>query len=586
MKRILQDIKVFGGRLVKPFDNLSTDRYIQCVADIGKPSLQVALYFDSNISVSVDGVSVRSGEKIDVLLKEKGYGYVIKTVQAHEKTFYLAFLKPAPSQEILYGLERRPRFHYTAPYGYINDPNGMIYDATQKKYHLFYQAYPYEAIAMPKHWGHAVTSDLVTFEEYPTALYPDGNGDMWSGTAIVDYENTARLYGENVPPASRILLIYYARKGPEKNAGLAYTPDGGKTWIKADNGRLVNFIGKKPDHVDPKVLWSDKLKKWIMFCASGEVYTSNDLWNWTYNSSDQSAECPDIYQIKVEETGEKKYVRTYGWGYCVGDIAEKDSTVQFQPYFQPKPLNGNCLIPSKHKELLQKYGWHSGKVGSYYAVQHYAKAPDERIVSAAWLLECGLDETGTWAGATSVATEHKLHKKNSGEYLLYSYPVQELQSLRGNLLYSASGTVLSPNGDNLLKEVSALYADMESEFLLDENVTELGFRLRTGKDGGFIAVKYDAVNELLVTDFSNSKHGDYDGIRTMKMKKASDGRIALKILLDSIIVECFGNFGEASISSVFCRNNDCCGIELFVVGGTAAVEKLEIYQMKSAWYKE
>lgn len=590
---VLKDLRIEGGHLVKPFRPENEDCYIQCIADIGASSVKIIPIACNNTKIAVDSVVRESGEPVTIQLREEGYGYVTVQIETTSidcrlaKKIVLAILKPAPNNKLLYATKNRPQFHYTAPYGYINDPNGMFYNAHTKEYHLFYQAYPYSQNSSDKHWGHITTTDLVTFKEQPTALYPDKNGAMWSGTAIIDYNNVAQLYKEETPPEARILLIYYVWKEGQVGAGIAYTTDNGRSWVKAEKSKLFNFIGAYPQHIDPKVFWDEKINKWIMFCATGEIFTSVNLWDWNFKGIDQSSECPDIYKMKVEETGEQKYVHTYGGtDYRIGDLVEnKDGTITFLAETDFIKYNGDSLNRRdlEIESIIRKNGWFTGQTGSFYAAQHYYNAPNNRIISVGWLIEKGLDPTGTWAGAMSIATEQKLHKKTTGDYALYSYPVEEIKGLHGDLLFSVSGATIVPNSKNLLLEVTALYADINGEFLLDGNVTEFGFHIRTGADGGDITIKYDVCNQLLISDYSNSKHNKYNGVRTMKMKKTEDGKISLRVLLNSIIVESFGNKGEACISSIFCRDHAHQSMELFVVGGKAIVEKLEIYEMKSAW---
>lgn len=586
---------VNGGSFVIPFDIKSKDQYVQCVADIGKCKISIAPISDETAKVVIDGKEITLNTDFEIELREDGYGYVTNSVEIYAedgtllRKFTLATLKPAPNVEALYGAKNRPQFHYTAPYGYLNDPNGLVYDATKKEYHFFYQSNPYKSCSGPKHWGHAVSKDLVSFTECKTALYPDDSGAMWSGTAIIDYNNTAKLYDDTIPPEARILLVYYAYSDIGANAGLAYTPDGGKTWIKAENGRKFKFYNGWPGHIDPKVIWHEDTKKWVMFCATGDTFTSEDLWNWYLSGSDIFYECPDIYKIQTSGTDEVKFVRTYGGTtYKVGDLkVDEDGNVSFVSETDHIPYNGNSLNRNDEdmEQLLRTYGWYSGKVGSVYATQHYAYAPDDRIISVSWLIENGLDKTLTWAGTMSVAVEQKLIKKSNGEYLLLSYPVREIESLHGDVLFSAENVGFSPN-QNPIANVSSTFADIDGTFVLDENVYELGFKLRKGSDDGDICIKYDVKNQLLVLDRSHSKNEKHNCIRTMKMELPQNREISLRVLLDSVVIEAFGNNGEAYISAVFEREDDGNKMELYVLGGNAVVKKLKIYQMKSIWIKD
>ena len=577
-----------GGRFVKPFDPDSTDAYVQAVADAGRDFVTLSFFSTDGTAVSFDGAesSKKAEHRVDLT---DGYGYTEVLVDIRDRDgntirkFSLMILKPA-DRDVLYGLKNRPQFHYTPPYGYMNDPNGLVYNAATGEYHLFYQAYPYSQDSVIKHWGHAVTHDLVTFEEKPTALYPDSDGyAMWSGSGFIDYNNVSGLYDEKTPPEARMILAYYLYRDDDVLAGLAYTEDGGETWIKAQDGRTLNFIGPHPTHIDPKVLWVEKLGKWLLAGASGEMLTSDNLWDWRYAGTDTGGECPDLFRIEVEETGEKKYVRSYaGTYYRVGDLAEDGSgKVRFVPETGDLTLNGGCLDRAKEGGILSEFGWFSGKSGSFYATQHYSDVPDGRIVSVSWLIEKGLDATGTWAGALTVATELKLHERD-GQYYLTSYPVSELSAQRGETLYSCENKTVSPGDGNILDGVVATYADVDGVFVPGEGVTEFGFRLREG-DGGYITVKYDVIGETLTADFSMSGDDRYNGVRSMKLALPEDGRIPVRILLDSIILECFGGNGEAAVSSVFSRPEGYDGMSFFTTGGSTLIEEMKIYEMRSIW---
>lgn len=586
-------LTVEKGSLVKPFEADSKNKFFQCIADTESDSIRIIPSAKEGVKITVDGKEIKSGEKATIKLTEKRYGYVTAEIKltsqenASETSFILAVLKPAPDKKTLYSSENRPQFHYTAPYGYINDPNGMLYNAAAGEYHLFYQSYPYSQFSKGKHWGHASTTDLVTFKEHTTTLYPDNNGEMWSGCGIIDYNNVSGLYDETTPPNARMLLFYYPWTMENPSAGLAYTPDGGKNWIKAENGRLFNFIGTHPGHVDPKVFWWEERNKWVMFCATGDIFTSENLWDWTHKGKDRHSECPDIYKIKVEGTDNFKFVRSYGGTfYRIGDLKEKDDgTIEFIAETDFLPCNGESLdrYNKSVENILKECGWFSGKTGTFYATQHYAEAPNNRIINVSWLIERGLDNSEIWAGAMTVATEQKLYKKKGGGYILHSFPVKEIDSLRGDLIYSGENITVTPESENILEQIFATFADINGTFTLDENVTEFGFKLRKGSDNGDITVKYDTVNEVLIADYSNSKHNTYNGVRTMEMELPEDRTVSLKILLDNIIVESFGNNGEAAISSVFCRNETFEGMEFFTVSGNVTVKNLNIYKMNSIW---
>ncbi len=568
----LTNLELIGAELDEPF-SIGKDYYL-ATAKTGTSSITFKPYVKEGTKLFVNGREINSGDSVELKLRnDSGYGYSTATITTSDekgyftsKTVTLAVLNPAPDERTLRTIGNRPQFHFTAPYGFINDPNGMLYNAATGEYHFFYQAYPYIANYGPKHWGHAVTKDLYTFEDKKIALFPDENGEMWSGSGFIDYNNAARLYPEDSDPASRMILVYYAWKDSCTNAGLAYTEDGGETWIKAQDSRLLSF-DVAPGHIDPKVLWLEKYKTWVMFTARGYIYTSDDLWTWKFNSEDVKQECPDMFELKVDGTEETKWVRNVGGTiYLVGDIVKEDGKIKFKSESQ---------------------GVYNGEsYGMAYATQHYKDAPGGRIISVSWLRENfakQLDPTGTWTGAMTVAMEQTLHKKADGSYIMYSYPVEELKGLREKLLYSAENVVVKPGDENILVDKEATLADIDGSFTLDENVTEFGFKLRTGSDNGYIVVKYDVANQKLTADYTHSGDNYYNYTRTMQMTLPEDRTVTMRVLLDTIVVEAFGNEGEAAISSVYYRDTAYQGMEFYTVGGNTTINSLSIYEMTPSW---
>ena len=145
----------------------------------------------------------------------------------------------------------RQHYHFMPQTGWLNDPNGLIY--FRGKYHLFYQYNPYYGFWDHIHWGHAVSRDLVHWMHLPAALAPDPIGQIWSGSAVVDWKNTSGLqYGKEKVIAA--LFTYNEHVDSQQSQGLAYSRDRGRTWIKYEQNPVLTSKGKK-DFRDPKVFW-------------------------------------------------------------------------------------------------------------------------------------------------------------------------------------------------------------------------------------------------------------------------------------------------------------------------------------------
>lgn len=227
----------------------------------------------------------------------------------------------------------RPVYHNSSVYGWVSDPNGMVYH--NGTYHLFYQHYPYDPHWNIMHWGHAISSDLVHWEQLPIALFPDSQGPIWSGSVVVDYANTAG-FGEGA------LIAIYTSTIPEQAQSLAYSTDDGMTWHKWGTPVLYG----SGDFRDPKVFWYDAWNCWMLVLANGyqiETYSSANLRDWHrelgwgghVGAHGGVWECPDLVQVPIEGTTETRWVMLVSVGngavntgsgiqYFIGDFIGND----------------------------------------------------------------------------------------------------------------------------------------------------------------------------------------------------------------------------------------------------------------------
>ncbi len=216
----------------------------------------------------------------------------------------------------------RPQYHFSPEAHWMNDPNGLVYnDGT---YHLFYQFYPDSTVWGPMHWGHATSEDLKNWNNEPIALEPDELGYIFSGSAVVDHNNSSGLGTAENPPLIA-MYTYHEPKGAEAKTsdyqyqGIAYSLDNGKSFTKYAGNPVVANNENLVDFRDPKVFWHEDSNKWILVLVAGDramIYNSDNLIDWTYLSEfgkDIGAhggvwECPDLFPLTVEETGETKWV--------------------------------------------------------------------------------------------------------------------------------------------------------------------------------------------------------------------------------------------------------------------------------------
>ena len=212
----------------------------------------------------------------------------------------------------------RSVYHFTPPSGWMNDPNGMVYYAGE--YHLFYQHYPDSNVWGPMHWGHAISTDLVHWEQLPIALYPDSLGYIFSGSAVIDWQNSSGFSTGDEPP----MVAIFTHHHPELSAmgvdtaqyqSLAFSNDRGRTWEKFAGNPVLPNPGIQ-DFRDPKVFWHELSQQWIMILAVMDrihLYGSPNLKEWTFLSEFGETEgahggvweCPDLFALTDPEGNEK-----------------------------------------------------------------------------------------------------------------------------------------------------------------------------------------------------------------------------------------------------------------------------------------
>jgi fructan beta-fructosidase len=215
----------------------------------------------------------------------------------------------------------RPQLHFSPKANWMNDPNGLVY--YKGVYHLFYQYFPDSTVWGPMHWGHATSKDLLHWTHHPIALYPDSLGLIFSGSAVVDQNNSSGFGKKENSPL--VAMFTYHSQEKEKAGridyqyqGIAYSIDEGKTWTKYEKNPVIKNPGIK-DFRDPKVFWHEQTKKWIVILAvfdHTEMWGSKDLKNWTklsdfgkeYAAHGGVWECPDLFELKVEGEEKSKWI--------------------------------------------------------------------------------------------------------------------------------------------------------------------------------------------------------------------------------------------------------------------------------------
>lgn len=305
----------------------------------------------------------------------------------------------------MYRERNRPQYHFTTRRGWINDPNGMIF--YEGEYHLFYQHNPYEREWENMSWGHAVSKDMIHWQELPTALSPDSMGTMFSGSTIIDYDNTAGFNKGNIPA----MVAFFTVDNPEKQVQcMAYSLDKGRTWTKYSKNPLIDSKAKwnSKDTRDPRVFWYKPSKHWVMVLNERDghsIYTSKNLKEWQSQSHLTGFwECPDLFELPVDGDKSKTKWVMYGASasYMIGSF------------------DGKAFKPESGK--------HYYTTGSIYAAQTFTNMPetDPRRIQIGWgrVSHAGMP----FNGMMLLPTELQLRTTKNG-LRLTSKPVKETEQL-------------------------------------------------------------------------------------------------------------------------------------------------------------
>lgn len=488
----------------------------------------------------------------------------------------------------------RPQVHFSPATCWMNDPNGMVY--YEGEYHLFYQHNPDASVWGPMHWGHAVSRDLVHWEHLPIALYPDSLGYIYSGSAVVDWENTSGFGTEEQPPLIAF-FTYHDRAGEEagktdvESQAIAYSTDKGRTWTKYDGNPVIPNPGI-PDFRDPKVIWHAPTHQWVAAIASGQevrFFTSPDCRNWSYASSfgqgrgshEGTWECPDLFPMRVNGSDETKWVLLVNVGS--GGPFGGSATQYFVGDF-----DGKVFTSSQDKTFWSDYGFDN------YASVTWSDAPDQRRIAIGWmtnLMYSNDQPTDVWRGSLTFPREMGLDKVQD-LYLLTSTPVRELDLLKGKRVS------LDPQKIEGALSLSSLcdfpQAPVEVKLAFDQSAnTQMSFPPRYGvtlrnDKGEYITIGYDNLGKFFYVDRTNAV-GEVFSDKFACTKAipyiVNTPEIEWTLLIDVASVEFFTAEGRIVVSDVFFPSEPFDTIEVFAESGILDLTRGSVSELKSIWRK-
>lgn len=465
----------------------------------------------------------------------------------------------------------RPLYHFSPSYGWMNDPNGMVYK--DGEYHLFYQWNPYGSMWGNMHWGHAISKDLVTWEHMPVAIAPDGLGTIFSGSCVVDKDNTAG-FGANA------ILAFYTSAGERQSQSMAYSLDNGRTFKKYTRNPILTSTVR--DFRDPKVFWNDELGKWNLILAAGQemqIYSSANLKDWALESvfgDGQGAhggvwECPDLIQLPVKGTDLKKWVLICNLN--LGGPFGGSATQYFIGTFDGKTFKNDSPA---HITKWMDYG------KDHYATVTWSNAPEGRHIAIAWMSNWEYANnvpTTQFRSSNSVPRELSLYTQD-GEIYLSSMPVRELDILRKKVEKQKSFKVdRAYNLGDLFNTPCDAY---EIELTIENKGAEvIGFQLFNEK-GDEVDFYYNLIEKKFVMDRTKSGLTDFskDFPAITAAPILVEDTYKLRLLVDRASIEAFDGDGKFVMSNLVFPTEPYKRLSFYSKGGKFDVASVKVYRFE------
>ena len=431
-------------------------------------------------------------------------------------------LKTSDSFDVTNREKYRPVYHHTPQWGWMNDPNGLFYK--DGVWHLYFQYNPYGSQWENMTWGHSTSKDLVHWVHQGNAISPDALGTIFSGSAIVDKNNTSGL-------GKGTVVAMYTSAGKSQTQSLAYSTDDGKTFTKYANNPVIT--AEVPDFRDPHMFWNEDIHAWNLILAAGQemnIYSSKDLKNWTFESAfglgygnhDGVWECPDLMKLPVNGTGEEKWllICNINPGGPFGGSATQ--------YFVGS-FDGHKFTCESKPDVTKWMDY--GK--DHYATVTFDNAPDNRRVAIAWMSNwqyANQVPTMQYRSANSVPRDLGLFT-DAGETYVSVMPSKELLALRGDKT-------------NRLSAACELVVDIKSQ----SKPTVI--TLSNARDEQ-VVMTYNPKDCTFSMDRTQSGNTEFSDMFKAKTIAPTHGTIRqLRIFIDKCSIEAFDAAGKMAMTNL------------------------------------
>ena len=432
----------------------------------------------------------------------------------------------------------RSIYHHTPVYGWMNDPNGMFYK--DGVWHLYYQYNPYGSQWENMTWAHSTSTDLIHWKNHGEVIQPDALGTIFSGSSVVDKENTAG-FGKDA------VVAFYTSAGAAQTQSIAYSTDNGETFKKYVNNPILT--SDVPDFRDPNVFWNEEVKQWILILAAGQqmnIYSSKNLKDWKYESSFGEGygnhggvwECPDLLKM-----GDKwVLICNINPGGPFGGSATQ--------YFVGS-FDGHKFTCESKPEVTKWMDY--GK--DHYATVSFSNAPDGRIVVLPWM--------SNWQYANQVPTQQFRSANGLPRDLgLYSYNGEDYVSVKPSPEVFAAFEK-KPSG----RLQSAAYIEVT-------NIKSNASIVLSNDKGERVTMVYDGKNATLSMDRTESGVTDFHSDFKAKTVAPTNGVIkSMQIFIDRCSIETFDTEGKVAMTNLVFPSKP---YDKIIVKGC----KVKIYELK------
>lgn len=469
----------------------------------------------------------------------------------------------------------RPAFHHTPLYGWMNDPNGMFYK--DGVWHLYYQWNPYGSKWQNMTWGHSSSTDLVNWEHHPAAIEPNGLGTVFSGSCAVDGANSAG-FGKDA------VVAMYTSAGVSQIQSLAWSGDNGQTFTIYSGNPVLTL---ESEARDPNMFWNPETKEWTLVLAHALdremlIFTSPDMKEWTLQSSFGKGlgaqegvwECPDLFELTVDGTGEKKWVLLCNLN--PGGPFGGSATQYFVGDFDGKTFTADTDAEGKVPTKWLDYG------KDHYATVSFSDAPEGRRTVIGWMSNWQYAPevpTMQFRSANTLPREMGLFRDSDGQLYVSSTPSPEVEAIRGTLLKSVGRLNLGdkpkaypiPEISEILMDIDPMKSD-SIDIVLSNNLGQnvvMTYRSATDELG------FDRRKSGIV-DFSQ----DFPAV-TVAPAHSPDGKTGLRIFIDRASIEVFGKDGRFVMTNLVFPEEPYSTLTVRSHGGGAKISNLKIYSINT-----